>query len=202
LIRRAALAACLTLALASFAFPQEPASKPEGQSQQGEAPGDSMIWWKWANFAILAIGLGYLIGKNVPPLFRKQSDEIHRALADAAKLKKEAADYATSVEARLANLQREIESVRETAHAETVAEGARLRRDTERHLERIQEQSVQEIALMTRGAKDELRKYASELAIGLAEQRVRARMNPAVQETLVNEFVGDLSRRTTPGMSN
>jgi F0F1-type ATP synthase membrane subunit b/b' len=202
LIRRAALALCLSLALASFAFPQESSPEPEGQAGRSEPEGDSMIWWKWANFAILAVGLGYLIGKNVPPLFRKQSDEIHQAMAEAAKIKQEAAAYAASVEARLANLQREIESLRQTAHSETMAEGARLRGDTDRHLQRIQEQSVQEIALMTRGAKAELRKYASELAIGLAEQRVRSRMTPEVQENLVSEFVTDLNRRTTPGMSN
>ena len=58
------------------------------------------------------------------------------------------------------------------------AESERIRRETEHHLQRIREQSVQEMELMTRAAKDELRKYAAELAIGLAEQRIRFRMNP------------------------
>ncbi len=62
-----------------------------------------------------------------------------------------------------------------------MAESERVRRETEHHLQRIQEQSVQEIALMTRAAKDELRKYAAELAVGLAEQRIRSRMNPATR---------------------
>ena len=82
------------------------------------------------------------------------------------------------MEARLANLQSEIEKLRETAHAEMTAESERVRRETEHHLQRIREQSVQEVELMTRAAKDELRKYAAELAIGLAEQRIRSRMNP------------------------
>jgi F-type H+-transporting ATPase subunit b len=144
----------------------------------------------------------------VPPLFRKQSEEIQAALAEAAKIKREAADYAAGVEARLANLQREIESLRANAREEMTTEGERLRRETEHHLHRIREQSAQELALMTRGAKDELRKYASELAIGLAHERIRARMNPSAQEKLVNGFLGDLDRRSTaqqgapPRMSN
>ena len=77
-MRRATLAITIGLACASYALPQEAAPAKEGQAEQG----DSMIWWKWANFAILAAGLAYLIGKNVPPLFRKQSDEIQRALAE------------------------------------------------------------------------------------------------------------------------
>ncbi len=192
-MRRATLTIALGLAFACYALPQEAPSKTAANEGQQS---DGMIWWKIANFAILAAGLGYLIGKNVPPLFRKQSDEIKSALAEAAKIKHEAAAYVSSVEARLANLQKEIQQLRETAHAEMTAESERVRRETEHHLQRIREQSVQEVALMTRGAKDGLRKYAAELAIGLAEQRIRSRMNPATQEKLANGFLSDLHRRT------
>ena len=192
MITRATLAVALGLAFASHALPQEsPATAHTNEAEQG----DPWIWWKWANFAILAAGLGYLIRKNVPPLFRKQSDEIKSALAESAKLKQEAADYAASVEARLANLQNEIQKLREDAHAEMTAESDRIRRDTEHHVQRIREQSVQELGLMTRAAKDELRKYAAELAIGLAEERIRFRMNPEIQDRLANGFLRDLRER-------
>jgi F-type H+-transporting ATPase subunit b len=197
--RRATLVLALGLAFASYALPQE--SQAPAQTKEAEQ-GDPWIWWKWANFAILAAGLGYLIGKNVPPLFRKQSGEIQSALAEAAKIKQEAAAYAAGVEARLANLQREIEDLRKTAHAEMTAESERVRRETEHHLQRIREQSVQEVALMTRGAKDGLRKYAAELAIGLAEQRIRTRMKPETQEKLVNGFLQDLHQRVPPQAAN
>jgi F-type H+-transporting ATPase subunit b len=190
-MRRATLALALGLAFVSYALPQEAPAAKTTEAEQG----DRWIWWKWANFAILAAGLGYLIGKNVPPLFRKQSNEIQSALAEAARIKQEAAAYAASVEARLANLQREIEDLRKTARAEMTAESERVRRETEHHLQRIREQSVQEVALMTRGAKDGLRKYAAELAIGLAEQRISSRMNPETQEKLVSGFLHDLHER-------
>lgn len=196
-MRRATLAVILGLALASYALPQESPASTEKTEQ-----GDPWIWWKWANFAILAFGLGYLIRKHVPPIFRKQSDEIQSALAEAAKIKHEAALYAASVEQRLANLQREIENLRETAHADMAAESERIRIATEHHVRRIREQSVQEIELMTRGAKAEIRKYAAELAIGLAEQRIRTRMNPATQENLVSGFLHDLHQRATPRTAN
>ena len=191
-MRAATLTIALGLTFASHALPQETSKTSAGEGEQG----DNMIVWKWANFVLLAAGLGYLIGKNVPPLFRKQSDEIKGALAEAAKIKQEAAAYATSVEARLGNLQKEIQQLRETARAEMSAESERVRRETEHHLQRIREQSAQEVALMTRGAKDGLRKYAAELAIGLAEQRIRSRMDPATQEKLANGFLSDLNRRT------
>ena len=102
------------------------------------------------------------------------------------------------MEARLANLQNEIQKLREDAHAEMTAEIERIRRDTEHHVQRIREQSVQELDLMTRAAKDELRKYAAELAIGLAEERIRFRMNPEIQDRLANGFLRDLRERVEP----
>jgi F-type H+-transporting ATPase subunit b len=198
MMHRATLTVALGLAFASFALPQESTSSKEAQAQQS----DPWIWWKWANFAILAAGLGYLIVKSVPPLFRKQSDEIQKALAEAAKIKQEAADYAASVEARLANLQSEIQQLRETAHSEMIAESERIRRETEHHVQRIREQSVQEIELMTRAAKDELRKYAAELAIGLAEQRIRFRMNPKAHDQLAEGFLHELHDRVAPRAAN
>ena len=196
-MRRATLAVALGLAFASYALPQDSAAQKQDAEQ-----GDPWIWWKWANFLILAGGLGYLIRKHVPPLFQKQSSEIKSALAEAAKIKQEATAYAASVETRLANLQNEIQRLRESAHSEMTAESERIRRETEHHLQRIREQTAQEIELMTRAAKDELRKYAAELAIGLAEERIRFRMNPETQDRLVNGFVHDMHERATPRTAN
>ena len=192
MIRRAILGLALTSALLTCVYAQEQPAKSETQAE------DPMTGWKWANFLILAAGLGYLIGKAAPPMFRKQSGEIQAALAEAAKIKQDAEAYHASVAARLSNLQQEIEKLKQSARTETAAEGERIRRDTEKHLQRIQEQSVQEIGLMTRAAKDELRKYASELALALAADRVRYRMTEATQESLVGGFVNDLNRRATP----
>jgi F-type H+-transporting ATPase subunit b len=197
--RRATLAILLGFAFASCALPQESTSaKQSNQAEQG----DPLIWWKWANFGILAVGLGYLIGKNVPPIFRKQSDEIQNALAEAAKIKKEAAAHAAAIELRLSNIESEIDGLRRSARAEMETEGERIRQETEHRLQRLREQATQEIALMTRGAKDELRKYSAELAIELAEQRIRSGMNPATQENLVSGFLHDLHQRAGSRTAN
>jgi len=194
--RRLILAIVLGLALASYALPQESAA-PKSETEQG----DPWIWWKWANFLILAGGLGYLLRKNLPPLFDKQSSEIQSALREAAKVKQDAAAYAAGIEARLANLQSEIEKLRVSARTDMAAESERIRRETEHHVQRIREQTAQEIELMTRSATAELRKYSAELAMGLAEQRIRSRMNPAAQQSLAEGFLHDLRARA-PGTAN
>jgi F0F1-type ATP synthase membrane subunit b/b' len=194
--RRAALAIALGLACASYALPQEAAQKQAAEQD------NKWIWWKWANFVILAGGLGYLIGKYVPPLFEKQSGEIQTGLREAAKVADDAKTYAAGIEARLKNLQSEIESLRVSARSDMTAESERIRRETEHHLQRIREQTAQEIELLTRNATAELRKYSAELALGLAEQRIRSRMNPATQQSLAESFLHDLGERATPRTAN
>jgi F-type H+-transporting ATPase subunit b len=197
LIRRAVFTVVLGLALTSYAFPQE----ATGQKEHAEQ-GDPWLGWKWANFLILAAGLGYLIGKNVPPLFKKQSSEIQGALREAAKAKEEAAAYAAGIDARLASLQNEIEKLRVSARTDMTVESDRINRETGQQLQRVREQTAQEIELLTRSATAELRKYAAELALGLAEQRIRSRMNPDMQQSLAEDFVHDLREGATPGAAN
>jgi F-type H+-transporting ATPase subunit b len=184
----------LTLLLAATAFAQEAGAHPES--------GDPWLAWKWANFAILVLGLGYLIAKNVPAIFAKRSQEIREGLVEAAKTKNDAEARATAIDKRLAGLAGEIESMRAAARSDIGAEGERIQRETEQRVRRIQEQSAQEIALMSRALRDELRKYSAQLALDLAAQRIRAGMNPSVQESLVDSFVQDMHYRLKPAARN
>jgi len=192
-MRRATLALAFGLAFTSCLLAQEPARATETTQQTEQS--DPWIWWKWVNFLILAGGLGYLIAKNVPAIFQARQQEIQQALVDAAKIKKDAEAHAAAIEQRFRNLQAEIDNLRQSAHDEMTAEGERIRKETEHHLVRIREQSVQEIALMTRAARDELRKYSGDLALGLSVERIRAQMTPEVQQKLVDGFLDDLRSR-------
>jgi len=77
------------------------------------------------------------------------------------------------------------------------AEGERITRETTHHLENIKSQAAQEIVLMTRATREELRKYSAGLALDLAEQKIRARMNKDIQDRLVDGFLQDLHRPET-----
>lgn len=193
-MRRSMFGVMLMLGTACCVFAQEGGSAAE--------PSDPWLGWKWANFAILAAGLGYLIYKHVPALFAQRSAEIQKGILEATQAHKEAEGRAAVIERRLAGLEKEVEGLRVTARAEIAAEGERIKAETERRLRSIQDQSAQEIALMSRGIRDELRNYSTGLALDLAQERIRARMTKVTEDRLVDEFLQDLRYRLRPGDRN
>ena len=188
-MRRAMWTIALGCALEFVALAQE------GNTSAAADAGDPWLVWKWINFAILVAGLGYLIGKAAPAYFQGRREEIQGALIEAAREIKDAEAKAADLDQRFSRIQIEIEQLRKEAGAAMAMEGERIRQETEHHLKRIQEQSEQEIALMTRAARHELRKYSAGLALDLAEQRIRSRMTPDAEAGLVDSFVADLRRR-------
>ena len=67
-----------------------------------------------------------------------------------------------------------------------------MERHTAAEIAKIQAHSEQEIASAGKAARMELKRYAAELAVELAEQKVRARMTPDAQDALVQGFVRNL----------
>ncbi|HME08895.1 MAG TPA: ATP synthase F0 subunit B [Bryobacteraceae bacterium] len=181
------LVLCFFLALTPLALCQE-----KEAAGHEETTSDPWIWWKWANFLILAGVLGYLINKNAGSYFRGQTEEIQRGILEASKLKAEAEGRAAQIEKRLAGIEGEVAQLRSQAHAEIAAEAARLKSDTQHLLERLEQQTQLELELMTKAAKHELKTFSAELALGLAEQRIRAMLDPASKESLLNAFIQDL----------
>jgi len=147
---------------------------------------------KWINFLLLAGVLGYFIGKNAGPFFAARSAGIRKDMDDSLRQKEEADAKAADVDRRLANLEQEIAGLKAQCEAEGQAESERMARRTETEIAKIQTHAEQEIAAAGKAARMALRSYSAELAIGLAEQKVRARMTPDAEDALVQGFVSNL----------
>lgn len=185
------LAVIMLLAFgASFAVAQEPA-RSEAQKEERVEFGDI---WKWANFVILAAGLGYLMKKHLPPMFRDRTAEIQKDITEAQAIKKDAEARAAAVEARVAALGAEMDRFRAQSKIEMQQEGDRIRQETARQIARQDTQAQQEIEAAGKTARRELKEYAAKLALELAEQRIRARVDDRVESALVDAFVADLGR--------
>jgi F-type H+-transporting ATPase subunit b len=165
-----------------------------GAQEQNEKAEPS-AGWKWANFAILAVLLGYGIAKAAPPLFRSRSAEIERGIAEAKAIKQDADRRAAEVEAKTKALGADIERFRTESRAEMQQEGERIRQETAAQIKRLELKAEQEIESAGKTAGRELKSYAAKLALDLAEQRIRARMDAKTEQALVDGYIQDLERQ-------
>jgi len=159
----------------------------------GSGEGNLKVW-EWANFLILAGGLGYLAGKNGGPFFAARSGKIRQDMTEAAELRRQAEERAAEVERRLAGIESYVAAMREESRNEARAETERMAQQTAQDVARIQAQAEQDIATATKAARAELKRHSAELAVALAERLIRARMTPAAQDELVREFTIGLDK--------
>jgi F-type H+-transporting ATPase subunit b len=203
--RRAAILVFLSLMItapAAFAQPRESARE---QSEKGpsEGGGDTKTTiLLWANFLVLAGGLGYLIVKNGGPFFAARARKIRREMVESGELRKEAEAEAAEVDRRLANLEKERAAMREESQREIEVQRQRVRQQTAAELAKIRAHAEQEIDAAGKSARAELKRYSAELAISLAEQKIRARLTPDIQDALVRGFVQNLDQPVPAGQSN
>ncbi|HLI84147.1 MAG TPA: hypothetical protein VKV17_09540 [Bryobacteraceae bacterium] len=173
----------LALAVASAI----PAFAQEGGGQTEPSPA-----WVIANFVILAAGLAWMVAKTAGPYFQTRLAKIRQDIVQGEEARREAERRSAEVARRLANLDKEIAALRAESQKELENQLQRMREKTAADRERIRIHSDQEIAAAGKAARAELKRYVAELAIGLAERKIRARMNVATQDALIGGFVENL----------
>ena len=153
--------------------------------------------WKWANFAILAVGVGYLMAKNLPAIFSSRTKEIQKGISESQQMKQDAERRSAEMDARLSALGADIERFRVQSAAEMQQEGDRIGRETAAQLKKMEEHAAVEIDSVGKTVRRQLKEYAAELALGLAEERLRGHMDNTTESALVNDFVRDLERQAS-----
>jgi F0F1-type ATP synthase membrane subunit b/b' len=201
-MKRAAATLLLAAALAIGQHTPPAAQQGEGVAEhlteEHETAGHGNpheIWWKWANFVLLASALGYLIRKHAAGFFSGRTADIRRGIDEADKARAAAEARMNEVDARLANVAGEIEALKESAAREQAAEAGRLRAQTAAELAKIQTHGRQEIEAAGKAARAELKRYAAQLALGMAEDKIRQRVTPEAQDALVRGFAERLPQR-------
>ena len=168
-----------------------PALLAQEQAEGGEG---GLEIWKWVNFGLLVAVIAYFIGKNAGPFFEARSRKIREEMAQAHEMWKAAEARAAEVEKKLASLESEIAAFRGESQREAQNETKRMKLQTASEIARIKEHATQEIAAAGKAARLDLKRYSAHLAVGIAEEKARARMNPDTQDALVGEFVRDLDK--------
>ena len=144
------------------------------------------------NFGIVVLLIAWLIKKKVPGMFRSRTELIQKAIEEARKTSEEAGRRLKEVEARLSKLDSEIGDMRREAEENVRLEEKRLQAEVEDERRRIVTAAEQEIDALTGAARRELKAFAAELSVDLAEKKIR--VSPDTDQALVREFTTDLGK--------
>ena len=158
----------------------------------GLSPGAAYWVSTILNFVIIAVVLVVLLKSPMATYFRERTVGIQKGMEEARRASEEASRRLSEIEARLSRLDAETAEMRATADREAGKEEAAAQAAAEEAKSKIVQGAEQEIAAAARLARGELKSYAAELAISLAEKKIQ--MNPATDRALVREFVDHLAK--------
>jgi F-type H+-transporting ATPase subunit b len=142
------------------------------------------------NFAVIAAVIGKYLIKYLPGMFRNRTASIKQSMEDARKASDEANRRLSDIESKLSRLDVDIATIRGEAEAINKAEESRLQASIEDDRKKIVLSSQQEIAAAAAQARRELKIYAADLAVSLAEKKIH--VDEATDKALVRSFVAQI----------
>src|SRR5262245_48673666 len=150
--------------------------------------------WKFVNLALFAGGLIYVLTKKVKlgEAFKTRRETIKQELAKAQQERDAAVTKLKEVEERLARLDGEVSTIREQSKQEAADERARIAKSTEVEIAKLSEQAQREIEGAGKAAKHELRLYAAQTSVRIAEEIIRREMKPEDDARLLQRNVQEL----------
>lgn len=147
---------------------------------------------RWFNLLLFLGILYFLLRGPVRNVLATRRENIRRDLSRAQEARAAALAKLAEVESRLANLNNEVATIRQQAESEARTERERLARATEEDSRKLREQAQREIENAGEIARHDLRRYAAEQSVALAEEIIRRNIRPEDDARLVQTYVNDL----------
>ncbi len=170
-----------SIAFASYAF----------GSGGGEEAGHVPLWkdymWKIINFAILVFVLFKFGKKPLQSYLKSRTELIEKTLNEAKEAKEAAVKALHEVEERLKVKDAEIEAILSAAQRSGEQERNRIIEESSRLKEKILEQAKTNIDYELKHAKEAIKAEAVELAMELAEKKLREKLTKEEQERLLED---------------
>jgi F-type H+-transporting ATPase subunit b len=156
--------------------------------------------FEYLNFAVLAGAILYALLKFLPKTFRANREDIQHRLVEARTATQQANDRLAAIEQRLARLDEEIAAIAKQAEKDSVEDEARIKASIETERERIVEAVSRDIAAASSAAQRDLKRFAAELAVDRAAQRMT--LSEDDDRALVQEFSQSLAQQGRNGGKN
>jgi F-type H+-transporting ATPase subunit b len=144
------------------------------------------------NFAVIFFAIAGLMRKMLPGYFRGRTSTIQKGIEEARKMSEDARRRLAEVEGRLSRLDADIAAMQREADENAKAEEQRLLAAGEEERKRIVTSAEQEIEMAANTARRELKAYVAELAVQLAEKKIRVSQD--TDEALVRAFTAQMGK--------
>lgn len=164
----------------------------DGSTRWWDYPGLEL--WKFLNLLVFIVIARFLLGKPLQRALRSRGEAIKQEFLKAREERDVALAKLSEVEARFAHLDEETAAIKAKAQAEAEAEKQRLTLATEKEIARIREQATREIDSATKAAKHDLRRFAAQESVRLAENILAQEIKPEDDTRLANLNVQELGR--------
>jgi F-type H+-transporting ATPase subunit b len=170
---------------------QSPMVKTLG-SKLGLGP-TAAYWLFWClNFAVVVALVLWAVKSKVLVSLRERTALIRRSMDEAKKTSEAAMGRLKEIENRLARIDVEIGKLKNQADQEFTIEEQRIKQAAEEDAKRVVEVAELEIASAAKTARRDLKAFAAELAVSLAEKDIQ--IDSQTDQRLVSTFVSDLGK--------
>ena len=165
-----------------------------------EGPDGSIPWWnypglevwKFANLLLFILAALYLIRRPLREGLRSRSEAIKTELKRAKEERDQALAKLSDVEARFANLETELSKVKARTAAELDGERERIQAATSDEVTRMREQAKREIESAGKTERQELRRFAAQESIRMAEDILKKEIGAEEHARLTNRSIEEL----------
>jgi F-type H+-transporting ATPase subunit b len=194
------MASMLSTFLGLFLFLSEGASSTSGGGftefwdKYFNYPGFEL--WKFINLGLFVAGIVYLVKKPLSEAFKARRDVIRAELIKAEEEKQAALTKLTTVEAQLVGVDSEKAAILRRAREEAEAEKARLAEQAKNEDAKLRAQAEGEVARLDAVARIQLRRFAVDESLRMAEEKLRSSIDGNSDRRLVEtgiQAIGGLS---------
>jgi len=158
--------------------------------EHGESPWN--LIGRIVNFALLVGTIVYFARGPFGAYIQRRRTQVREDLETAERMKREASAQMAEMEAKLKALPAELDALRARGREEIAMEEQRIRELAESERTRLLAQAERDIAQQVRLARRDLVQYAAELAVNLAERKIRTHITDADRQRLVEQYLAQV----------
>lgn len=185
---------CMLPVILVFALSAVAVASSGGGGEHGEGGSHIMPYvWQALNFGILVALLVFIIKKaDVAGMLRARTEGIQKSVDDAREAKELAQKALDEVQERLKSKDKEIEEIINASMRSGEKERDRLVEEGQRLSQALLEQTKTNIEFELKEAREAIKAEAVQLAMEIAEKKIKDKLDEGQQKKLLDEAMGRL----------